>query len=127
MVFATPNVRQDASPETWREHHFGLSALRWRQLARRGFWIIGAGTGYGEAIAVALALAGARVILSGRRADKLAQTRDRAGALGGDPARCDILPCDATEPAQVDAAVAEIARRGIVLHGLVHSAALPQP
>jgi NAD(P)-dependent dehydrogenase (short-subunit alcohol dehydrogenase family) len=127
MVFATPNMRQDASPETWREHYFGLSATRWRQLAGQGFWIIGAGTGYGQAIAVALALAGARPILSGRRVEKLVETREQAIALGAVASACELLPCDVTDEAQIGAAIEQIALRGIPLHGQVHSAAQPQP
>jgi NADP-dependent 3-hydroxy acid dehydrogenase YdfG len=42
-------------------------------------WITGAGTGIGEAAAVALAAAGMTVVLSGRRADKLAAVAARIG------------------------------------------------
>jgi NAD(P)-dependent dehydrogenase (short-subunit alcohol dehydrogenase family) len=127
MVFATPDVRQEDSPETWREHRFGLSAERWNLLAGRGYWIVGAGTGFGRAIAVALALAGARVVVSGRRVAKLVETWETAAALGAAASTCEAVPCDITDEAQISAAVEQIAALGIPLCGLVHSAALPQP
>jgi 3-oxoacyl-[acyl-carrier protein] reductase len=125
MVFATPGICQGAEPQNWREHHFGLSPLRWAALARKRFWVMGAGTGFGQAIAIALALSGARVFLSGRRAPKLLETRDRAIAFGAAADRCVPLPCDAAEEAQLTAAVAEIASHGGSLHGLVYCSALP--
>jgi NADP-dependent 3-hydroxy acid dehydrogenase YdfG len=43
-------------------------------------WITGAGTGIGEASAKALAQAGMRVVLSGRRADRLQEVADSIGS-----------------------------------------------
>jgi NADP-dependent 3-hydroxy acid dehydrogenase YdfG len=51
-----------------------------RNLQNKVAWITGAGTGIGEAAAYALADAGMRVILSGRRADKLNQVAGKIGA-----------------------------------------------
>jgi NADP-dependent 3-hydroxy acid dehydrogenase YdfG len=51
-----------------------------RKLQNKVAWITGAGTGIGEAAAYALADAGMRVILSGRRADKLNQVAGKIGA-----------------------------------------------
>src|SRR5436190_3969781 len=101
MVFATPGICQGAEPQNWREHHFGLSPPSWAALARKRFWVIGAGTGFGQAIAVALALAGARVFLTGRRAAKLAETREMAMAFGAAADRCAPLFCDAADQAQL--------------------------
>ena len=42
-----------------------------RDLSNKVAWITGAGTGIGEGAAVALSEAGMRVVLSGRRIDKL--------------------------------------------------------
>jgi NADP-dependent 3-hydroxy acid dehydrogenase YdfG len=57
-------------------------------MAERLVWITGAGSGIGRAIAVAFAKDGARVALSGRRVDALAETvamiGDRAQAFPGD-------------------------------------------
>ena len=125
MVFATPGICQGAEPQNWREHHFGLSPPSWAALARKRFWVIGAGTGFGQAIAVALALAGARVFLTGRRAAKLAETREMAMAFGAAADRCAPLFCDAADQAQLAVAVSEIASDGGHLHGLVYCAALP--
>ncbi len=53
-----------------------------RDLNGKVAWITGAGTGIGEASAVALADAGMHVVLSGRRADKLAEV---AARCAGEP------------------------------------------
>lgn len=50
-----------------------------RELNGRVAWVTGAGTGIGEAAALALAREGMTVVLSGRRADKLAEVAARAG------------------------------------------------
>ena len=50
-----------------------------RELNGRVAWVTGAGTGIGEAAALALAKEGMTVVLSGRRADKLAEVAARAG------------------------------------------------
>jgi NAD(P)-dependent dehydrogenase (short-subunit alcohol dehydrogenase family) len=66
-------------------------------MTRQTILITGAGSGIGRATAQAFLAAGWRVGLIGRRADPLAQTANgHAGAL--------ILPCDVTNPEQVDAA-----------------------
>src|ERR1051326_1335750 len=100
MVFATPGVRQAAPPERWREHFFGLPLARWGALAGHSWWVTGAGTGFGQAIAVALALSGGHVFLSGRRPDKLAQTGALAASLGAAREHCVAVPCDITDEAQ---------------------------
>lgn len=61
--------------------------------------ITGAGSGIGRASAQAFLAAGWRVGLIGRRADPLTET------AGGNPGAL-VLPCDVTNPAQVDAAFA---------------------
>ena len=67
--------------------------------------ITGAGSGIGRATAQAFLAAGWRVGLLGRRADALQETAaGHADAL--------ILPCDVTNPAQVDAAFAAVAAMG---------------
>ena len=66
-------------------------------------WIIGATGGIGSATARRLAAAGRPLVLSSRSADEL---QALAAELGGDPV---VLPLDATDPAQVDAAADTIA------------------
>lgn len=66
----------------------------------QGIVITGAGSGIGRATAHAFLAAGWRVALIGRRAAALAETASGSPAL--------ILPCDVTDPAQVDAAFARI-------------------
>ena len=52
-----------------------------RDLNGKVAWITGAGTGIGEAAALALAAEGMRVVLSGRRVDKLEEVAARIGPL----------------------------------------------
>jgi len=52
-----------------------------RDLNGKVAWITGAGTGIGEAAALALAAEGMRVVLSGRRVDKLEDVAARIGPL----------------------------------------------
>lgn len=54
-------------------------------------WVIGGGSGIGRAAAVALAASGARVVVSGRRAESL----DETVSLAGD--RVTAIPFDATD------------------------------
>jgi uncharacterized protein len=77
--------------------------------------LTGATGGIGQAIAVALDAAGARVLLSGRRAELLEelQTRLREGAAS--------LPADLVEPG----AAAELAERAGAVDVLVANAGLP--
>ncbi|MGB3279268.1 MAG: SDR family oxidoreductase [Pseudorhodobacter sp.] len=65
--------------------------------------ITGAGSGIGRATAQAFLAAGWRVGLVGRRAEPLSET------AAGD-AKALVLPCDVTDPAQVDASFAKAAQ-----------------
>jgi NAD(P)-dependent dehydrogenase (short-subunit alcohol dehydrogenase family) len=69
-------------------------------MEQRSILITGAGSGIGRATARTFIAAGWRVALLGRRADALRDTAGTHEAL--------ILPCDVTDPAQVDAAFAKI-------------------
>ena len=111
---------------SWREHRFGLSPERWARLGRRSFWITGAGTGYGRAMAVALACAGAQVFLTGRRREKLEETCREARALGGNAERCIPVPADITLEDEVEAACRLIRDNCATLHGLLNNAAVSQ-
>lgn len=69
-------------------------------MAQRSILITGAGSGIGRATARAFLAAGWRVALVGRREEALRETAGAATAL--------ILPCDVTNPGQVDAAFAQV-------------------
>ena len=71
--------------------------------------VTGAGSGIGRAIALALLADGYRVVLAGRRADALEETRALAGALAGHAL---AVPTDVTDPAAVHA-LFETARSGL--------------
>jgi uncharacterized protein len=77
--------------------------------------LTGATGGIGEAIALALDAEGARVLLSGRRSERLEEIRARLGAA----AAC--LAADLTEPG----AAAELAERAGAVDVLVANAGLP--
>ena len=73
------------------------------ELAGKTAWITGAGSGIGEASALALAEAGARVILTGRRADALEAVADRVRDRAGEVV---VRPGDVTDKAAVAAIAA---------------------
>ncbi|HEY8367722.1 MAG TPA: SDR family oxidoreductase [Thermodesulfobacteriota bacterium] len=62
--------------------------------------VTGAGSGIGKAVALALLEEGYRVVLAGRRAERLEQTAREAGPAG---ARALVVPTDVTDPASVRA------------------------
>ena len=62
--------------------------------------VTGAGSGIGRASSLALLAAGYHVVLAGRRADALDETRALAGPLAGNAL---AVPTDATDPAAVAA------------------------
>ena len=123
--FSTPGILQHLNPKDWRAHRFGLPVERWESLRGKSFWITGAGTGYGRCIALALAAAGARVFLTGRRPEKLEETRAEAVALGVAPALCVPITADITSPMDVQRAVEAIGQLTSHLYGLVNNAAQP--
>ena len=68
-------------------------------------WLIGASSGIGEATAAALHAAGARVVVSARRADALAGfTQSHAGSVA--------IPLDVTDAVGVQQAAAQVLARG---------------
>ncbi len=71
-------------------------------------WITGAGSGIGRAIALAFAESGARVALTGRRAEAIAETASLIGA------NALAVPADLTDPTQVEQAYAAVAAWGAV-------------
>ncbi len=72
------------------------------KLKDRTVWVTGAGSGIGRAIATAFAAEGARVALSGRRAEPLEATAATIGA------NALVVPADLTDPAQVEQAHTQI-------------------
>ncbi len=79
-------------------------------------WITGAGSGIGEGAAIALADAGMTVVLSGRRADKLADVAQKTGG--------EILPLDVADKSAVRKTVETIIARHLRIDVLVSSAGL---
>jgi len=71
--------------------------------------ITGGGTGIGRAIAAACAARGDRVVITGRRKDVLEETASRLGP------NVRAVAFDATDPAQIDAALAALPERVDVL------------
>jgi len=124
---ASTHIKQDHLPKDGTSHRYGLSHDRWTRLGKGAFWITGAGTGYGQAVAVALAQAGSTIVISGRRIEKLQETVRLAADLGGRPDAITPVPADLTEPSAIDAAAAHVSE--ILVHptGIVHCAGVPQP
>lgn len=61
--------------------------------------VSGASSGIGKEVALTLARAGAFVILSARRTQKLLETAEQIKSEGG---RCEVVPCDFREPYAVE-------------------------
>jgi len=120
----SPGIVEAVDPGDWARHRFGLSPERWRALAGKAYWITGAGTGYGRAVAIALGVAGARLALTGRRARQLEAV---AAEIRQSNAAAEIiaLPMDVTDAAAATAGVARLRQRFGELEGLVCCAALP--
>ena len=87
-------------------------------------WLTGAGTGIGLAGAQALAAAGAKVVMSGRRADVLAAEADKICSAGG-AAEVEVL--DVADAAAVQAVAGRILARHGRIDILVNSAGLNNP
>ena len=85
-------------------------------VSRKVAIITGAGTGIGAAIALRLAALGWRVILGGRRQDKLDEVAAAIRQAGGEVI---VVPCDVTLSADV---ARLIAAAGPTLDALIHSA-----
>jgi NAD(P)-dependent dehydrogenase (short-subunit alcohol dehydrogenase family) len=122
----THGLLHDPDPRDWPRHRFGLPAGRWARLRGCSYWVTGAGTGFGQAIAVALTCAGAQVFLTGRRPEKLAETVEAVRRLGGPVEACHPVPADVTDEEQVARACRFIHDRCPSLHGLVNNAAVSQ-
>lgn len=71
-------------------------------------WITGGGTGLGRAMALEFARQGADIALSGRRREPLDEAAEEITRLGRTAI---VVPCDCTDEAQVEAAVAAVIER----------------
>jgi NAD(P)-dependent dehydrogenase (short-subunit alcohol dehydrogenase family) len=89
-------------------------------LQGRCAWITGGGTGLGRAMALRFAALGARVAVSGRREEPLAETARMVRDAGGFAA---TACCDVRDPAAVGAALARVATEIGGLDILVNNAA----
>jgi short-subunit dehydrogenase len=88
----------------------------------RVIWITGASSGIGEALAYALAAAGARVVLSSRRADELEHVRRRCHRPDAHLA----LPLDLARPETFAAAVQQVHERFGSIDVLVNNGGVSQ-
>ena len=94
------------------------------QIQQRVALVCGAGSGLGQAIALSLAQEGVKVAVTGRSADKLAQTVERITLLGG-TARAWRL--DLAAPEQFDRVIADIRERWGDIDILVNNSGGPPP
>lgn len=104
----------------------GAHGLRGRRVL-----VVGASSGIGRAVAVAAAGAGARVVLSARRTDLLAEAADAAGAAGAGSAAgaagatgtgAVAIPCDVSDEGACEALVAAAARAAGGIDAVVYAA-----
>ena len=94
------------------------------QIQQRVALVCGAGSGLGQAIALSLAQEGVKVAVTGRSAEKLAQTVERITLLGG-TARAWRL--DLAAPEQFDRVIADIRERWGDIDILVNNSGGPPP
>ena len=87
--------------------------------AGRRLWVTGGGSGIGRAVAHELAALGARVVVSGRSADKLERV---AGEIAEDGGACAWRAFDIRDEDAVKAQVADVIAREGAVHGLVNNA-----
>ena len=92
-----------------------------QSLVGKVVWITGAGSGIGEACALAFGQAGAKVILTGRRAQALDAVAQRIHAQGG---HAMVLAGDMTDREAVMAIAAAIDSSYKALHILINNAGL---
>ncbi|PZE34517.1 SDR family oxidoreductase [Curtobacterium sp. MCPF17_031] len=90
----------------------------------RVLWVTGGGSGMGAAVAQVAARSGWRLVLSGRRTDRLDTVAAGIRAAGG---TADVLPLDATDPDAVTTARDTLLGRHGRIDGLVLSAGLNSP
>ena len=90
----------------------------------RTVWVTGAGSGVGRAVAVSAAAAGARVVLTGRRPDALAETAAQVRDVGGTALE---VVCDTTRPDDLAQAWATLQAQRAEPTDLVLSAGLNHP
>jgi citronellol/citronellal dehydrogenase len=95
------------------------SVFRPDLLAGRVIVITGGGSGIGRCTAHEAASLGARVVLVGRRRERLETV---AGEITADGGQAEIAPCDVREEAAVVAVVADIVARLGGIDGLVNNA-----
>lgn len=74
----------------------------------KNVWLTGASAGIGQALAIELARAGATLLLSARRLNRLEETASACRAFGG---KAMILPLDLSRPDQLPEAADEAAAR----------------
>ena len=90
----------------------------------RTVWVTGAGSGVGRAVAVSAGRAGARVVLTGRRVEALAETAELVRAAGGEALE---LPADSSREDQLQQAWATLQQTWGAPTDLVLSAGLNHP
>jgi len=89
-------------------------------LADKTIWITGGGSGLGKAMALRFGALGAKLALSGRRTDPLADTCAEIEAAGGAAA---FAPCDVRRSGEVDQAHEQLTAALGPLDALVNNAA----
>ena len=88
----------------------------------KSVWITGGGSGLGKAVALRYAHLGARVAVSGRRADRLEETVRKIESQDGSGL---AVPCDVSKEEQIAAAVEQVTYRFGALDVAVANAAFP--
>ncbi|PSG96753.1 hypothetical protein BRD56_09020 [Thermoplasmatales archaeon SW_10_69_26] len=91
-------------------------------LANDTIWVTGASSGIGEQTARLLGSADARVVLSARSEDRLAELAEEVREAGG---RALAAPADVTEADEIDAAIAQARQWAGAIDHVAHVAGYP--
>lgn len=89
-------------------------------------WITGASSGIGEALAIEFAKQGAKLILSARREDALADVKRNCVAAGGSEESVLVLPLDVTDEASLPNKVQQAQVFGGRIDMLINNAGISQ-
>lgn len=87
------------------------------------FWITGASSGIGEALAEVIAEQGGHLVLSARSEAKLVEIKNRLSALNSN---IEVIPLDLSDPASVNAAHEQVLDAGIIVDVLINNGGISQ-
>ena len=109
MIDSRQMIDENIDIDSCLKNYFGLNDKnKWSYFRDKQVVITGAGSGYGQALAVALLVAGANVYLLGRRYEKLVETTKISDAVVKNKCKYRCIKCDITDANQIESALSDI-------------------